>query len=250
MTKMGVLLAGLCALVAGSAGAQDLGPSPVTGFEVASAKVSLPGTRLVINRSPGRIRYSHTGLVTVLCEAFDVSYYQLTSPEWLNVDSFDDEAKYDIEATYRPDTTRDEVRQMLQKLLSERFHLTSHWATKEVSGYILTVDERGPKLKRMGDSLDKARGMTGAGVLGGPMTMDDLAANLTGALSRPVVNQTNIEGRYDIALRWANDDTALDSSWPSLPVAVREQLGLRLSPAKVPLKTLFIDHLDRVPTPN
>jgi uncharacterized protein (TIGR03435 family) len=71
---------------------------------------------------------------------------------------------------------------------------------------------------------------------------------------RPFVNHTGLAGRYDFTLTWAlnpvgaplpSDSTALQG--PTLLEALRDQLGVRLAPAKLPMQTLIIDHLEKPP---
>ena len=45
----------------------------------------------------------------------------------------------------------------------------------------------------------------------------------------------------------AND---ANSSLPDFFTALREQLGLKLQPQKVPVDFLVIDHVDKIPTEN
>ena len=109
--------------------------------------------------------------------------------------------------------------------------------------------------------------MTGSGVelAVDSGTLDQLAAMLSRssqADDRIVVNQTGLNGLYDYTLRWSPDDRPpmpagnnngipADQAAPDppLPVALREQLGLELVPAKGPVQVLVIDHL-APPTPN
>jgi hypothetical protein len=59
-----------------------------------------------------------------------------------------------------------------------------------------------------------------------------------------------VDGRYDLKLRWMPDDAvASDTDPPTLFTAIQEQLGLRLEPAKEPVPVLIVDHVDQ-PTPN
>jgi len=97
-------------------------------------------------------------------------------------------------------------------------------------------------------------------------TMDTIASYLSiGRLGRPVVNQTGLTGRYDFILNWAPDpgtfrtgppgaasrESAASESpqGPSFLEAIKDELGLKLRPGKVPLNTLVIDHVER-PTEN
>jgi len=43
---------------------------------------------------------------------------------------------------------------------------------------------------------------------------------------------------------------AAPSSLPSIFTALQEQLGLKLVSQKVPVDTLVIDHVDKIPTEN
>ena len=66
-------------------------------------------------------------------------------------------------------------------------------------------------------------------------------------VERTVVDKTGLKGAYDLHLRWAQDLTGVpgNDSVPSIFTALEEQLGLKLQPNKGPVKTLFVDHLER-----
>ena len=74
---------------------------------------------------------------------------------------------------------------------------------------------------------------------------------LTDVLHRTVIDKTGLTGNYDLALKWSPDDSPSEEtdSDPSIFTAVQEQLGLKLQPAKGPVDTLVIDHVE-MPTPN
>jgi uncharacterized protein (TIGR03435 family) len=91
------------------------------------------------------------------------------------------------------------------------------------------------------------------------MTMDDLADTLPGLApgyvrDTPVVDQTGLKGSYEFKLDWtpagrlnaSPDGTA----GISLFDALEAQLGLKLENRKIPLPTVVIDHIDRVPSEN
>jgi uncharacterized protein (TIGR03435 family) len=109
--------------------------------------------------------------------------------------------------------------------------------------------------------------------------------NLTDFLSRqldkPVVDETGLTAKYDISLNWTPEPgeggagmrmamihapgeggappaggaegkiaDATAASAPPLPVALQQQLGLKLEAKKLPLDLLVIDHAEKVPTEN
>ncbi len=91
------------------------------------------------------------------------------------------------------------------------------------------------------------------------VSMDVLAGALSGALAgplaigRPIIDKTGLTGRFDLTLEWARErrtPAAVDSPVASEPTgataleALRDQLGLRLEPAKASLAILVIDNIE------
>ncbi len=164
-----------------------------------------------------------------------------------------------------------EKQHMLQALLEDRFSLKTHWEMKEGDVYHLVVTKRGPKLSRQGLMPPSADELKNFGDRPVPMlyqksdghgydfiahgsSMDELVATLTGQFGRPVIDKTGLTGRYDFVLkykgRWDLDRPADDlDPMPPLDHALMEELGLKVEPAKAPVKVLVIDHIDK-PSPN
>ena len=64
----------------------------------------------------------------------------------------------------------------------------------------------------------------------------------------PVVDQTGIQGIYDVQLEWLSANARPDApDGPSIFTAVKEQLGLRLEAKKGPVQVLVIDHAEKTP---
>ena len=93
-------------------------------------------------------------------------------------------------------------------------------------------------------------------------TLEELARFLSGQLSRPVLDMTELQGSFDIdfdanpsdldGLRKASaagDSSADDTAFPSIFTGV-ELLGLKLESRKVPIKHLIVDDALKVPTGN
>ena len=87
---------------------------------------------------------------------------------------------------------------------------------------------------------------------------------LPGAVGRPVINRTGLQGRFELTLEWNPDPsvtrspeaTALAIAAAAAPgervnifTALQEQLGVKLQAARAPLEVLVIDRLER-PTPD
>ena len=84
-------------------------------------------------------------------------------------------------------------------------------------------------------------------------TMPNLATMLAGTVGRTVVDQTGLEGRFDMSLRYSRAGGA-ESDAPDIFTAVQEQLGLKLEATRGPVEVLVIDSAehpvnDDFPTP-
>jgi len=77
-------------------------------------------------------------------------------------------------------------------------------------------------------------------------------------LNRVVVDRTDLDGRYDIDIKWAPEQQGAgaapppppgDPNLPSIFTALQEQLGLKLDSRREMVEVLVIDTLEH-PTPN
>jgi len=235
-------------------------------FEVVSIKPLSDGymeTRM--KRSGGRITWT-TDL------SYLISYaYRLQRDRLLGVPS--SEHTYKVDAVTDPAATDDQVRLMFQAMLADRMKMTLHRVTKESDVLLLSVGKKGPKIKeaRPEDpppplpewSKDaSAAGFEGRiattylknqiGVLamtGRRVSMAQLADELQLLMKQPVLDRTELPGKYYFAFRYAGDQ-AVDSDAPSLPAALQENLGLKLEKGKGPVENLIVDHIETLPTEN
>lgn len=169
-------------------------------------------------------------------------------PAWLETDLFDVTAKPAGDVIM----TREELRPRLQALLQERFHLALHTEMRPVPGYALTIAKGGPKLQpTKGSRFPGFRVNVSETELNGlNWSMPFLAAQLQHPAGRPVVDKTGLSGSYDLKVDFSSDPTNNETSLPSLFTALQETLGLKLTPAKVPVQFVVVDHADRVPVEN
>ena len=239
-------------------------PGMAETFEVASIRVtsSTEHDRVHIWSSPGdgNFKAQNVSVTDLLEFAYNLPESRFiggANKALLRAPRFDLEAKSSAAVDERmhgldSDAAKNEKRKMVQALLAERFHLTTHMETRELPIYTLVVAKSGPKFaetKAQGTLYNMGRGYLS--IEGGDSTVEMLAANLAQLLERPVVDQTGIKGRYAIKLRWMPDDGppplvngAPDTSLPSIFTAVEEQLGLKLVAGKGPVQVLVVDRLE------
>jgi uncharacterized protein (TIGR03435 family) len=229
-------------------------------FEAASIRLANPASRsgLVVNFIPsGGLRVVNATLRDLIETAYNIRAFQVEGgPSWTGA------AKYDVTATSGPppdsagvDKHDNEVRLRVEALLKDRFHLEVHPETRDVAVYSLVVAKNGVRTDGLRATNNPIRGVNaGSGtMLGEAAPMTALALKLSYQVGRIVVNNTGLEGNYDFKLQWAPDTASPaadgrsgdDSSGPSLFTALQEQLGLKLEPAKGPVETLVIDHVER-----
>jgi uncharacterized protein (TIGR03435 family) len=68
---------------------------------------------------------------------------------------------------------------------------------------------------------------------------------LSDVLGRVVVDRTGLARKYDINLKWTPDEQQGSAdAGPSIFTATREQLGLKLEPAKGLVDTIVVDHIE------
>lgn len=235
------------------------GPAPLT-FEVASVKSSAShdagmrgGCRGIDSKrnngdgadTPlGRCVITDGRLSHLIAMAYGLAGvgFIRNAPDWVISGS----ERFTIEARAEdPErATEQQLLQMLQALLENRFKLKYHREQRETSGFALLAAKGGWKLV---SAADPAAAMSvHSQRKANPVSFDLRScpmATLANILSTfgpgPVVDRTGLDGSYDIKLSWN------DTAGPSLVTALKEQLGLRLEPAKVPTSIFVIESAER-----
>ena len=181
--------------------------------------------------SDSRVSITYTSLAEIVRRAFRLleQPWRLAAPEWLNG------SRFDVQATIPAGAKTDQVPEMLQALLAERFALVTRRESREVSGHALVVKGDTAKLREMTaqelEELERLRqsekpvaqtirtetsALTFRPTAGGSilqaeakgMSMSELARELTGAVGAPVVDRTGLAGRYHFTLEMPMPDTA------------------------------------------
>jgi uncharacterized protein (TIGR03435 family) len=225
-----------------------LGPTiPQSGspsFEVASVKANRSAdASWRIACGQGKCRATNASLTLLIAEAyglrpFTAGDYISGLPGWAKSE------KYDVEGKSENPSAIGSEHVMLQTLLRDRFKLTLHEQTREVTGYMLVVAKGGPKLR---PSEQRKTGPVACGTDG---TTRGLVSCLSDRLNQPIIDKTNITGRYDFTVALDLLPAGGDFlTGPSVSSLLEEQFGLKLESQKVPVKFLIIDHAEK-PTEN
>lgn len=321
MLKRLLSATGVLALAAGALFGQ---PAAAPTFDVASIKpVDMPTAAQIASGKlhagmkidAARVDIGLTSLMDLICKAYDVKQFQVQGPSWLNNQM--STQRFDVMAKMPEGATKEQVPQMLQALLAERFKLEVHKEKKEQAVYALVVAKGGPKMKESdplpGALPPEAGGPTAAssgsnqvtinqsakGVVTSDgegtqqkMTMADgkmhleisrapigkFADGISPLLDRPVVDMTELKGRYEITMEISMQDMMNAARKLGAPVpnaapasgggdaarpadaagdpaggsifASIQALGLKLEPRKLPLDLIVIDKVEKMPTDN
>jgi uncharacterized protein (TIGR03435 family) len=226
--------------------AQTPGSEKRAEFEVASVKPTATQGSFTFDFPPGG-RFSGRNLTVqnLLRIAYGLQDYQISGgPGWIDSAGFDIQARA---AASTSEPTREQVREMIQALLADRFHLVVHRETRQLPIYALVVGKGGPRLQAADTDVGPPKSMLGQMVVR-RMSMTTLGNILAFDLKRPVRDETGLNGEFAFKLEWTpglGESDAGPSSRPSLFTAVQEQLGLKLESTKGPIEVLVIDHVEK-----
>jgi uncharacterized protein (TIGR03435 family) len=234
-------------------------------FDTASVRPSDPAATASIMRvSPSGITTEGTKLLALIATAYELRDFQiLGGPDWMASDRFDITAKFDAppDLSKLDDAGRkawvQHLTQSRQSLLADRFHFKCHMETRQLTVYELVVAKGGPKFQETKEDGDtnKYFGIRAAPqrtrqLAGKDATMDGLATLLSSEVNHVVLNKTGLTGKYDLNAEWVQDgpagaQTPEEPSGPTIFTAMEERLGLKLQPAKGPVRVLVIDSVTR-----
>jgi bla regulator protein blaR1 len=217
-------------------------------FDVASIKLSKPDTFFPPafpldsgdaftnpQMQPPSGRFSATAPLSVYISfayKLHASHWQLDAttshvPKWADTDRFE------IQARAPANTTKDQMRLMMQSLLAERFQLVVHFETREVPVLAMTLIKPGrpgpglrphdqgppcdapptPGLFPAGCSIVAQNFLADGQRLGSgrSVTMTEIAGYMPamGFLDRPVIDRTGLAGKFDLKIQWKPDPASI-----------------------------------------
>jgi uncharacterized protein (TIGR03435 family) len=234
---------------------KPMAPGAHPAFEVATIKPSSPDDQNSGFRTEDRNIFVENETMNMLISfAYGVHAKQIVdAPPWFGSERFDIKGFADADGV--PNV--DQYREMVRKLLTDRFHLQFQRGQREMSRFTLTVAKGGSKIeatKSAPDALQDQTGSTNNGHVSWRFTnnsMAEFAQFLQFVLDRPVVDQTGLKGKFDFKLQWTTDpEAAADpAAAPGFLTAIQEQAGLKVEPSRGEVEVLAITHAEQ-PSPN
>lgn len=216
-----------------------------------------PGGRLVIRALP---------LKAMIVAAYDAGWWQISGGEgWIGKDLYDIEARPGAQSDpYSLRHTRDgigdeRVRQMLQRLLTERFQLKVRRDTR--TGPVYLLERSGKKFLLRPTKYTEDKPVMGAPGYSGEVertgghwflfntSLPQLARFASDyVLHKPVADKTELEGSFDYREPDANTPQEMGDFESAFTVFIQE-VGLKLTSSKGPVETFVIEHAEK-PPPN
>jgi uncharacterized protein (TIGR03435 family) len=262
-------------------------------FEVASVKAlaadSDPTAPAGVHIDGAQVHFGRMSMKELLRIAYNVKFYQVTGPDWIAGDRFDISGK--VPEGVKPN--QESLAAMLKALLEERCQLKAHRETRELPVYALVALPGGSKMKKVDDGPEDQKafdvkaqgGAGGVNIQYGPDSFFRFAdqkiegrklpmlyfVDVLGRFEdRPVVDMTDLQGRYDMDVQLNEDDYRamliragisagvtmppqvlqfLQNSDSSLSFALKP-MGLKLDSRKAPIEVVVVDSMLRKPTEN
>jgi uncharacterized protein (TIGR03435 family) len=221
-------------------------------FEVASIRPSasdIDRTQKVsigVQIDGSQVRFSSLTLREYLARAYSTKAPMISGPDWTGSERFD------LSATLPAGSTQAQIPEMLQALLTERFHVKLHRDKKEFPVYALLTGKNPVKLKESppdsGADLDEPKGAVNVAAAGSAagvgvnlghgssyslansrfeahkLTMAVFAAQLERFADRPIVDMTGLTARYDFAVDLTQED------YQAMLIRAALQAGMTLPP--------------------
>jgi uncharacterized protein (TIGR03435 family) len=217
-----------------SAAAFGQAPPPRVEFEVASIRPSQPiltaadAAKIGVHIDGALVNITKLSVAEYLTIAYKMKLHQISGPEWMASERFD------ISAKFPAGSKGDQIPEMLQALLVDRFGMKFHREMRDFPVYALVVGKGGLKMKESpadppadpagerksfdmttstsqnGTTINYGNGMYmsfGNNTFEGrKLPASAMADTLARFVDRPIVDMTELKGNYDFTLQFAPED--------------------------------------------
>ncbi|HJZ98763.1 MAG TPA: TIGR03435 family protein [Candidatus Solibacter sp.] len=226
-------------------------------FEVASVKKvesgSPPGDiPRNMETTPGNFAMRNVALRFAIEWAWDLKDFEIAGPDWIK-----GEERYDIIAKAGRPASENEMRQMLQALLVERFQMKLRRETKELPVYVLLPGKGEAKVRPAKADEKPMIAGGGQGTTFTAFPISRFTFMLTRRMDRPVLDQTGLKGTYTYTIDLSGlgfagrpAERQEGEAGPSIFTTVQRDLGLKLEARKEPISMLVLDAANKVPIEN
>lgn len=230
-------------------------------YEVVTIKPSDPNSRGGMNQwhSGHRLNLRNMTLQYLIRYAFGIQAQQLVGyPKWAS------ENRYDLEILAEDSQVRPRDRDwpiMLQQVLRDRFGLQYHTESRLMNAYALQIGPNGARLApgkfvKPGDwHLFAERKGRGVFITASSTTIPELVHFVQRMeADKPIVDNTGLSGNYDFTLNFIRRQelqvqekpgSSEAPALPELPLALEQQLGLKLQPVKTAVDCLVVDKVEQ-----
>ena len=200
--------------------------------------------------------------------------YRGSFEEPKNVPGWAQSERYNVTAIVPPGSRQATVPLMLRAAADGAFQLAVHFEREERNVLLLTRSQPNaplpPGLQRIEEDCTQPREpqaqtpelpRTEGGVMpacfgmdngrtfnSGGLPMERLASWLRPQVGRQVIDRTDLPGSYRLVLRYSRPDSGgqpTTDEYPEVTTAIREQLGLKLTPGRAPVNILVVDRFER-----
>jgi uncharacterized protein (TIGR03435 family) len=209
---------------------------PDRKFEVASIRPSQPTeldrVGIGLHLDGAQVRINALPLRDYIARAYRLKLYQVTGPDWLTSERFD------LSAKLPEGSSSDQIPEMLQSLLTERFQMKLHRDKKELPVYALIIGKPPLKLQESaGDAsasvpikgdvnVAVSAGAAPSGAVGVSVNLGNgsyytfangkfeikkvgmamLTQQLERYVDRPIIDMTGLKGNYDLTVTVTPED--------------------------------------------
>jgi uncharacterized protein (TIGR03435 family) len=180
---------------------------------------------------PNTFRSTGVTLKTALSTAYDIPAVRVVGPRWLA------ETRYSITAVLSDDS-KASFRSLLQQELNSRLGLQTHLEVRPFDVFVLTVADATRLTRTPGDSVRVW--LYQSAIEAQDASMEKIAASLESVLRAPVIDETGLDGTFELDLEWTTDRVA------SITAGL-ERIGLRLTPSTRKMEALVVDDVRRDP---
>jgi uncharacterized protein (TIGR03435 family) len=259
------------------------GQSPATRpkFDAASVKPAQDTRFMGVVPLPGGRLSGNISIAAAIANAYGVKPFQvLGGPGWINSDRYQIEARAEgspspsqvwlMLQTLLEDRFKLALHREMRELPVYELSVTKGGLKKQsaTEGNCVSSDPNAAPLPpapgqpmRCGSIL-MMMSPSGGRMQGDKVSVPALVANLSNLVGRAVIDRTGLTGTLDVHLEFSRDEAlagvpapappggdprpvSSDPNFPSIFVAIQEQLGLKLESAKGPVEVLIVDRVER-----